>query len=63
MRCGFCGNEFTVDEGERKCGRCGNTAACRMVRCPRCGYENPEPSKIVEWVESILVSGKRRYRR
>ncbi|GAB4294612.1 MAG: hypothetical protein Fur0034_02550 [Desulfuromonadia bacterium] len=60
MRCGFCGIEFREEEGERGCGRCGNAAGCRMIRCPRCNYENPAPSKMAERIGRIVSLGTRR---
>ena len=52
IRCGLCGHEFTEEEGIRGCGSCGKT--CRMVRCPRCMYENPPEPKVVKKLKSIL---------
>ena len=41
IRCGFCGFEFPQEEGLPSCGKCGIPGGCRMVRCPKCLYENP----------------------
>lgn len=47
IRCGYCGYEFAEEEGIRGCGKCGKPGGCRMVRCPRCFYENlPEPGAV-----------------
>lgn len=39
--CGFCGVDFREDRGQPACRRCPLARACRFVRCPECGYENP----------------------
>lgn len=39
--CGFCGREFAEDTGQPTCQACPLAGACRFVRCPHCGYENP----------------------
>ncbi len=54
MKCGYCGEEFTEDEGIKGCGRCGRPDSCNKVRCPRCFYENvPEP-KLLRRVKKLL---------
>jgi hypothetical protein len=40
--CGYCAREFVEDRGQTACGACPLTGGCRWVRCPHCGYENPE---------------------
>lgn len=56
MACGFCAREFVEDRGQSACGACPLTGGCRWVRCPHCGYENPEtPSwmrRVKAWVGS-----------
>ncbi len=45
MTCGYCRQEFTEDTGQPTCQACPLAGACRFVRCPHCGYENPaEPA-------------------
>lgn len=41
ITCGFCGQEFEEDRGQPTCRSCPLGEACRFVRCPHCGYENP----------------------
>ncbi|MBI4632929.1 MAG: hypothetical protein HY742_03450 [Deltaproteobacteria bacterium] len=56
IRCGFCGYEFSEEEGIRGCRNCPLGSGCKMVKCPRCNYEiPPEP----EWVKTV----KRLFRR
>lgn len=42
LSCGFCGREFSEDRSQPVCQSCPLARACRFVRCPYCGYENPE---------------------
>lgn len=42
IRCSFCTYEFSEAEGEKACARCAFFGGCRMVKCPRCGYEMPQ---------------------
>ena len=59
MRCGYCGHEFPHDQGIRACGRCGKPGGCRMVRCPRCYYENPEEPAIVSKIRERFGGARR----
>lgn len=45
MVCGFCAREFEEDCAQPACRSCPLTGLCHMVRCPRCGYENPVPPR------------------
>lgn len=42
LTCGFCGADFVEDPGQAACQSCPLSRACGLVRCPRCGYENPK---------------------
>lgn len=52
IRCGFCGNEFSEEEGIKGCGRCGKP--CRSIRCPKCFYENPPEPKVIKALKDVL---------
>lgn len=54
IRCGYCGHEFAEEDGIKSCGKCGKPGGCRMVRCPRCYYENPEEPKIVKKIKGMI---------
>lgn len=41
LACGMCGTRFREDRGQPACAACPLARACRYVRCPRCGFENP----------------------
>ena len=47
MRCGFCGHDFEESEGITGCKNCPLSSGCRMVKCPRCNYENPPEPRFV----------------
>ena len=50
MRCAFCGNEFSEEEGIRGCRNCPLGKGCKMLKCPRCNYETPlEPG----WLKKL----------
>ncbi len=59
MKCGYCGYEFAEEEGIRGCGSCGTPSRCRMVRCPRCFYENPPELKVLKKVKGLLSEKKK----
>ncbi|MCS7064818.1 MAG: hypothetical protein NZL85_00940 [Fimbriimonadales bacterium] len=52
--CAFCGRELTQEGIERACKGCGAFGGCRLVKCPSCGYEQPQEPlwlrKLIEWV-------------
>jgi hypothetical protein len=48
--CGFCQHEFRVDAGQPTCQACPLSGACKFVRCPHCGYENPAAPA---WLERV----------
>ena len=47
-RCGFCAHEFSEVDGEMACGKCAHFGGCKMVMCPRCGYEMPQTPKLIK---------------
>ncbi len=50
MRCGFCGYDFEEKEGIQGCKNCPMSGGCKMIKCPKCNYENPsEPF----WVKKV----------
>jgi hypothetical protein len=54
--CGYCAREFAEDRRQATCGACPLTGGCRWVRCPHCGYENPETPgwmrRVAAWMGS-----------
>jgi hypothetical protein len=52
--CGFCAREFTEDRGQSTCGACPLTGGCRWIRCPHCGYENPETPRWMEGLRKVF---------
>jgi hypothetical protein len=41
LTCGSCRREFDEDRAQPACRACPLGAACHLVRCPYCGFENP----------------------
>ena len=52
IRCGFCGLEYTEEEGIKGCGKCGKP--CRSIRCPKCYYENPAEPAVVKKLKEVF---------
>jgi hypothetical protein len=48
--CGMCRSEFEEDRAQPTCQGCPLSRACRFVRCPECGYENPATPS---WLKSL----------
>lgn len=57
-RCGMCGHEFEEDRSQPVCRSCPVGDGCGLMRCPRCGYENPRAPK---WLSVLrrLFRGKK----
>ena len=53
IRCGFCGHEYTEEEGIKGCGKCGKP--CRSIRCPKCLYENPVEPAVVKKLKKVFT--------
>jgi hypothetical protein len=54
MRCGFCGHEFEESEGNVGCKNCPMSGGCKMVKCPRCNYENPPEPALVKGLKKLF---------
>jgi hypothetical protein len=50
MRCGLCLHSFEEDKAQPACASCPLSKACRFVRCPHCGYENPA---VPNWMRKL----------
>lgn len=50
MRCGMCGHELTEAGIEKACRGCSAFGGCRLVKCPHCGYEQPQPPRWLKWL-------------
>ncbi len=58
MKCPFCNREFDADEARRACRGCSLMGGCRRVKCPHCGYEQPDEPRLVKWIRSKLQGKK-----
>lgn len=65
LECGLCGLSFHEDRGQPACAACPLARACRYVRCPRCGFENPvtpgwmEPAAWEPWSARLRAAWDR----
>lgn len=57
ITCAFCQRTFTEDLGQPTCQGCPLAGACRFVRCPHCGYENPVAPAWVDRVKRWIGGG------
>lgn len=55
--CPLC--QFSFDS-RKACGGCGVVKGCMLIRCPKCGYEFAEESKIVEGIKTIINRFRRK---
>jgi len=57
MKCGLCGNEFDENQALCACKSCPMMKGCKLIKCPRCGFEMPPTPKMPKWLN---FSKKRR---
>lgn len=50
VTCGMCQQSFDEDRAQPTCQACPLNHACRYVRCPNCGYENPV---VPTWIKTL----------
>ncbi len=54
MQCPLCSLSFSQWEANSICHRCPLARGCGLTRCPRCGYEWAEESRLVNWFQRRL---------
>ena len=54
VTCGFCGHEFEEDRGQPGCRACPLGTDCGLIRCPKCGYENPGTPRWIAFLKKKL---------
>lgn len=62
IRCSLCGAHFDPDQEVTACQVCplgGLIRSCGLVRCPRCGFEQPEPRGLQARVRRRAGGGGR----
>jgi Fe2+ transport system protein FeoA len=53
LHCSLCGFEF--EKTQTTCAQgCPLGKFCKLVRCPNCSYEFPEPSQPLTWLQRLL---------
>ncbi len=58
MRCPFCSFEIDDQSPVLACKRCSSFAGCKMVKCPRCGYEVPPEPKWAKTLRKLFRKEK-----
>ncbi len=53
MKCCFCGYEFDEREADSGCRGCPLNSGCKMLKCPRCKYENPPEPALVRKIKKL----------
>ena len=53
VKCDLCGYRFEPTEAEAACAGCPLARGCRLVRCPRCGYEMPPEARLTGWLRRL----------
>ncbi len=58
VQCTVCGLKFT--QGARAvCPHCPlQHAGCCFVKCPNCGFDIPQKSRILEWLRKLVAVKK-----
>lgn len=54
MSCSFCGHEFEEIRGLEGCKGCPLAYGCKMIKCPRCNYENAPESLVFKGIIKYL---------
>ena len=59
MKCGLCQFEFNEDSAAKSaCKGCLKFGTCRLVKCPKCGYEMPPEPKWIKKLKEKFRKGK-----
>ena len=54
VTCGFCRHEFEEDRSQSACRACPLGSDCGLIRCPKCGYENPGTPRWIAFLKKKL---------
>ena len=46
--CPMCNKTFDDDEARKECKSCALFGGCKMLKCPNCGYEMPQETRLVK---------------
>lgn len=50
IKCGLCGFEFDENKAAFACASCFMMKECKLIKCPRCGFETPPEPK---WIKNL----------
>ena len=53
MKCPLCGFDFTEPD-KSQCTGCGKFHTCNMERCPNCGYEIVQETKLIKYLRDAI---------
>lgn len=59
MKCGLCGYEFDEDRAQLACSACPIMKGCKLIKCPRCGFEAPPEPKWFKRFKKKMSGVKR----
>jgi hypothetical protein len=54
VTCRLCGACWAEAEGRACHAPCPLGRGCALLRCPRCGYETPAPTRLTRWLSRWL---------
>lgn len=52
ITCGYC-NKLFAEPNVAGCADCPHSSACKKIKCPYCGYDNPPISELLKWLEKL----------
>ncbi|MGH7144431.1 MAG: ferrous iron transport protein A [Terriglobales bacterium] len=55
MNCACCGNDFEAAAARKQCRSCALFGGCSMLKCPRCGYEQPADTRLTRWLKNLFA--------
>jgi ribosomal protein S27E len=55
VTCPLCGTRYAEPSGRICHAGCPLAPACKLVRCPACGYEIPAPTRLTRWLSRRLA--------
>ena len=57
MKCALCLFEFDEKSALRACAGCFKLGGCKMIKCPKCGYEVPPEPGWLKRLNKMLRKG------
>ena len=57
MKCAMCGCEFSCEQAATACAGCPLARGCKLIRCPKCGYETVAGSRLGGLIRKLRGGG------